>query len=61
VLDVYPQEVEMGILNNTEIPGGRRRGKPRKRWLDVMEDDLRKTGIKRWRIKAMDRTEWRKI
>jgi hypothetical protein len=61
VLDVYPQEVEMGILNNTEIPGGRRKGKPIKRWLDVMEDDLRKTGIKRWRIKAMDRTEWRKI
>jgi hypothetical protein len=39
--------------------GGRRKGKPRKRWLDDMEDDLGKTGVK-WRIKAMDRTEWRK-
>jgi hypothetical protein len=33
----------------------------RKRWLDDAEDDLRKTGAKRVRIKAMDRTEWRKI
>jgi hypothetical protein len=30
------------------IPGGgRRRGKPRKKWLDGVEDDLRKTGVKR--------------
>jgi hypothetical protein len=26
-----------------------------------VEDDLRKTGVKCWRIKAMDRTEKRKI
>jgi hypothetical protein len=31
--------------------GGRRKGKPRKRWLDDVEDDLGKTGVKR-RIKA---------
>jgi hypothetical protein len=44
------------------IPGGgRRRGKPRKRWLDDVEDDLRNMEVKRWRKKAMDRTEWRKI
>jgi hypothetical protein len=37
---------------------GRRRGKPRNRWLD---DHFRKIGVKRWRIKGMDRTKWRKI
>jgi hypothetical protein len=26
-----------------------------------VEDDLRKMEVKRWRKKAMDRTEWRKI
>jgi hypothetical protein len=43
-----------------DIPAGGRREKLRKRWLDDMEDDLRKIGVKR-RIKATDRTEWRKI
>jgi hypothetical protein len=28
--------------------------------MDYVEDDLRKIGVKRWRIKAMDGTEWRK-
>jgi hypothetical protein len=43
------------------ISGDRRRkGKPRERCLDDVEDDFMKTGVKRWRINAMDRTEWRK-
>jgi hypothetical protein len=41
--------------------GGGRRGKPRKRWLDDVEVDLRSIRVKRWRIKEMDKTEWRKI
>jgi hypothetical protein len=42
--------------------GGRRgRGRPRLRWIDDVEDDLRNMGIKRWRIKALDRVEWASI
>jgi hypothetical protein len=41
--------------------GGRRRGKPRKRWLDDVEDNWRNTGVKHWRIKTMNRTVCRKI
>jgi hypothetical protein len=38
--------------------GGRRgRGRPRLRWIDDVEDDLRNIGIKRWRIKVLDRVE----
>jgi hypothetical protein len=45
-----------------EKPRGRRgRGRPRLRWFDDVEDDLRNTGIKRWRIKALDRVEWASI
>jgi hypothetical protein len=40
-------------------PRGRRmRGKPCTRWIDNVEDDLRKMGIKRWRLRTADRREW---
>jgi hypothetical protein len=42
--------------------GGRRgRGRPRLRWIDDVEDDLRSMGTKRWRIKVMDKVEWASI
>ena len=41
--------------------GRRGRGRPRLRWIDDVEDDLRKLGVKRWRMKALDREEWASI
>jgi hypothetical protein len=42
--------------------GGRRgRGRPRLRWINDVEGDLRKLGVKRWRTKALDRVEWASI
>jgi hypothetical protein len=50
------------VKNLEGNPGGRRRkGRPRKRCLDDVQDDMIKMGVKRWRTKAMDRGEWRKI
>jgi hypothetical protein len=33
-------------------------GRPRLRWINDVEDDLRKLGVKRWRTKALEREEW---
>jgi hypothetical protein len=44
-----------------KLAGRRGRGRPRLRWIDDVEDDLRNMGIKRWKIKALDRVEWASI
>jgi hypothetical protein len=45
----------------TEIEGTRKRGRPRKRWIDEVEEDLKIMGIVNWHAVAKDRQEWRKI
>jgi hypothetical protein len=41
--------------------GRRKRGKPRTGWFDSDEDDSRKMGINRWRLRTADRRELRGI
>jgi transcription termination factor 2 len=40
-----------------KLEGRRGRGRPKLRWINDVEDDLRKLGVKRWRTKALDRVE----
>jgi hypothetical protein len=44
-----------------KLEGRSGRGRPRLRWINNVEDDLRKLGVKRWRMKALDRVEWASI
>ena len=44
-----------------KLEGRGGRGRHRLRWIDNVEDDLRKFGVKRWRTKALDREEWASI
>jgi hypothetical protein len=44
-----------------KLEGRKGRGRPRLRWINDVEDDLRKLGVKRWRTKALDRVEWLSI
>jgi hypothetical protein len=44
------------------ISEGRRSfGKPRKRWLDDVENDLKKLGVRGWRKTAKDRDIWQLV
>ena len=44
-----------------KLEGGRGRGRPRLRWINDVEDDVRKLSVKRWRTKTLDREEWTSI
>jgi hypothetical protein len=44
------------------IPEGKSSfGKPRKRWLDDAENDLKQTGVRSWRNIARDIDAWKMI
>ena len=49
------------LILNSKPEGRRNVGRQKLRWLDDVEADLRALGVKRWRIKALDRTEWSAI
>jgi len=51
----------MSVFFEGKLEGRRGRGRPRLRWIDDVEDVLRKLGVKRWRAKALDRKEWASI
>ena len=44
-----------------KLEGRKGRGRPRLRWMNDVEDDLRKLSVKRWRTKALEREEWTSI
>jgi len=41
--------------------GKRPRGRPRKRWIDAVEEDLKILGVENWRETAQDRYRWRSV
>ena len=41
------------------MDGTRAKGRPKKRWLDCVEEDARKLGVVNWRNCAEDRQQWR--
>jgi len=47
---VFTQELE-----------GTRRGRPRKRWKEEVERDLKVLGVRRWGVLVADRKKWKDI
>jgi hypothetical protein len=47
------------MILNAKMEGDRKRGRPKKRWINDVEQDLRKLGIHNWRSRAGDHQQWR--
>lgn len=47
-------DISRTILNWKPL-GKRPRGRPRKRWMDVVEEDLERLGVQEWREIVQDR------
>lgn len=45
----------------TAPDGKRSRGRPKKRWIDDVEEDIKKWGIKNYKQKTQNRDEWREV
>jgi hypothetical protein len=41
--------------------GTRIRGRPRKRWMAYIEEDMQIMGVRRWRNQCEERAEWKRI
>jgi hypothetical protein len=41
--------------------GTRIRGRPRKRWIVDIEEDMKTMGVRRWRKQCKERAEWKRI
>jgi hypothetical protein len=46
------------VLLTAKLEAKKKVGRPKLRWLDYIPASLKMTGIKGWRRKAQDRSEW---
>jgi hypothetical protein len=49
------------MLYSNKPEGLRLVGRPRKRWLDEVEQDWKQMGVRGWRRRAQNRDEWRSV
>jgi hypothetical protein len=59
-------DIDLGYMERENhatwyVEGRRRRGRPRKRWLHDLEEDLGVTQVGRWWEKVSSKEEWRRI
>jgi hypothetical protein len=60
----HVKRIEAGAMPRTmegRLFIGRRRGRPRLRWVDDVVADLRAMKIRQWTEKAEDRQQWRLV
>jgi hypothetical protein len=61
----HVKRMEVGAMPRKMMEGrlfiGRRKGRPRMRWMDDVVADLKVTKIKQWMEKTRDREQWRMV
>jgi len=60
VMRMDDKRTHKGILEWKPV-GVRIRGRPRKRWIVDIEEDMQIMGIRRWRNQCKERAEWKGI
>lgn len=60
-IERMPEERGVKKVYRQKPEGRRLPGRPRKRWLDCVEEDLKELGVRGWRRKGLDREEWRSV
>jgi hypothetical protein len=56
-LDVYERQYNYKIIFNTKLDGARGVGRPKLRWEDGVDQDMRILEVKNWKKVALDRDE----
>ena len=49
------------LILNQKLWGTRPKGRPRGRWIDAIEEDMRKMKVRDWKNVAQDRKRWGRI
>jgi hypothetical protein len=49
------------LILNQKFWGTRPKGRPRGRWIDAIEEDMRKMKVREWKNVAQDRKRWGRI
>jgi hypothetical protein len=60
VMQMDEKRTPKGILQWKPICT-RIRGRPRKRWIEDIEEDMKIMGIRQWRNQCKERAEWKRI
>jgi hypothetical protein len=61
VIDAYERQWDSKKIFNPKLDGVRRVGRPKMRWKDGVDQDMRILEVKNWKKVALDRDEWAKF
>jgi hypothetical protein len=60
-LERMPNLRGVKVVHDQKPKGKRLKGRPRLRWIDDVEADLRQLGVQTWKKKTADRSEWKEV